>query len=191
MPAYQAALRTLTNGGTLLYPTATVWGLGCDATNADAVKKIYQLKKREESKALIVLVASLEQLKEYVITIPPAAYELLENPPRPTTIIYNAIQGVAPNLLAADASLAIRITKHPFCKQLIEQFGKPIVSTSANISGGKTPARFKDIPLEIVEGVTTFINPIWAEKHFPFPTNPLPSRIIKVSLNNEVTVIRA
>ncbi len=191
MSAYKAALRTLNNGGTLLYPTATVWGLGCDATNEEAVKKIYQLKQRTESKALIVLVSSMQQLQEYVNQIPSAALELLEKPTRPTTIIYDAIQGVAPNLLAADGSLAIRITSHPFCKQLIEQFRKPIVSTSANISGGRTPAHFSEIPSAIINGVDTFINPVWAEKQFPFPANPLPSRIIKVTTHNEVTVIRA
>ncbi|WP_422091415.1 L-threonylcarbamoyladenylate synthase [Tenacibaculum ovolyticum] len=147
----------LDKGNTILYPTDTVWGIGCDATNNEAVKKIYKLKKREESKSLIILVASIAMLKEYVEDIPLKVLEILEKTEKPTSIIYNKPKNLAANTIAKDNTIAIRIPKDDFCIQLIEQFGKPIVSTSANISGESTPKSFKEISEEIKQNVDFII----------------------------------
>lgn len=147
------ALKTLRNGGVILYPTDTVWGLGCDATNEDAVARIYKIKQREEAKALITLVADLVSLERTVEGIPEVAYNLIEFSDRPLTIIYDKGIGVASNLLAEDGSLAVRVTKEPFSAGLCRQLGRPLVSTSANISGEKTPANFSEISPEILEAV--------------------------------------
>ena len=136
----------------ILYPTDTVWGIGGDATDAAVVKKIYQLKQREDNKALIVLVNSEAMLKSYVESIPEAALSFL-NSDRPTTIIYPQGIGFATNLLGEDSSIGIRIPDHSFCLELITQFGKPIISTSANISGNPTPKTFDSIENEILDGV--------------------------------------
>lgn len=154
----QHALEALNAGKVLLYPTDTVWGLGCDATDADAVKKIYKLKEREESKSLIVLVNSLEMLKKYVSDIPQKALDIIENAEKPTTIIYSNPIGFAPNTIASDNTIAIRLVRHEFCEQLITAFGKPIVSTSANISGDPTPTSFSEISKPILTGVDYIVN---------------------------------
>ena len=143
----------LLNGKTILYPTDTVWGLGCDATNESAVKKIYQLKNREESKSLIILVASIEMLQKHVGNIPEKALEILKTSVKPTTIIYNNPKELAANTIAVDDTIAIRIPKDPFCIQLIKEFGKPIVSTSANVSGEPTPKSFSEISEAILKNV--------------------------------------
>ncbi|MEE3998860.1 L-threonylcarbamoyladenylate synthase [Tenacibaculum sp. FZY0031] len=143
----------LLNGKTILYPTDTVWGLGCDATNESAVKKIYQLKNREESKSLIILVASIEMLQKHVGNIPEKALEILKTSVKPTTIIYNNPKELAANAIAVDDTIAIRIPKDPFCIQLIKEFGKPIVSTSANVSGEPTPKSFSEISEAILKNV--------------------------------------
>ncbi len=138
---------------TILYPTDTVWGLGCDATNEEAVKKIYQLKNREESKSLIILVNSTEMLQDYVENIPEKALQILKESKKPTTIIYNNPRGLAPNTIASDNTIAIRIPQDEFCVQLIKEFGKPIVSTSANVSGEPTPKSFSEISEAILKNV--------------------------------------
>jgi len=143
---------------TILYPTDTVWGLGCDATNEEAVKKIYQLKNREESKSLIILVDSIEMLKKYVGNIPKKALEILKTSKKPTTIIYNGPKGLAPNTIASDNTIAIRIPQDEFCIQLIKEFGKPIVSTSANVSGEPTPKSFSEISQAILKSVDYVVN---------------------------------
>lgn len=147
----------LKEGKVILYPTDTVWGIGCDASNFDAVSKIYKIKNREESKSLIVLVSSLNMLKKHV-QVPKKAIEVLKNIEQPTTIIYKNPNGFAKNTIAKDNSIAIRIVKDDFCRKLIKQFGKPIVSTSANISGELTPKSFQEISKPILDGVDYIVN---------------------------------
>ncbi|WP_299620606.1 L-threonylcarbamoyladenylate synthase [uncultured Tenacibaculum sp.] len=151
-------VKALENGSTILYPTDTVWGLGCDATNEEAVKEIYKIKNREESKSLIVLVSSLSMLKKYV-TVPNAAINLLKKAEKPTTIIYQNPTGIANNIInKEDNTLAIRIAQDEFCENLIESFGKPIVSTSANVSGNPTPKSFSQIEQSILDDVDYIVN---------------------------------
>jgi len=147
------ALEILKSGGTILYPTDTIWGIGCDATNTEAVEKIYKIKKRIESKALISLVANASQLKQLCSKIPKEG--LNKNP---TTIIYNHVNGLANNLVAINGSAGIRIAQDEFCKELIKAFGKPIVSTSANISGENSPINFSEISKEIKNNVDYIVN---------------------------------
>jgi len=146
-------LKTLSNGGLILYPTDTVWGIGCDATNAEAVKRIYQLKQRDDSKALIVLIDSADHLDHYVIDVPSIARELIDVAVKPLTIIYEGAYNLASNLLGAEDSVGIRIPNDEFCHRLCERFGKPIVSTSANVSGQPAGKTFADINPAIIQGV--------------------------------------
>lgn len=174
----------LHNHKTILYPTDTVWGIGCDATSEKAVAKIYQIKQREETKSLVILVASLEMLKKYVAEVPAKALEILATATRPTTIVYDHPIGIAKNAIGKDNTIAIRIASDTFCQSLINDFGKPIVSTSANISGQPTPKQFLEIASEIknaVDFVVTDFNEVVNEKS---------STIIKVTNQNKVTVIR-
>ncbi|WP_223033153.1 L-threonylcarbamoyladenylate synthase [Hanstruepera marina] len=175
---------TLVHSGLILYPTDTVWGIGCDATNPKAVSKIYALKKREESKALICLVKDLNMLKSYVKHIPDRVIEILKNTTKPTSIIYNNPVGIAQNLIAPDNTLAIRVVNHEFCNKLLQTFNKPIVSTSANISGKPTPKSFKEIHPDILKGVDYVVN-LPDEK-----TEAKPSSILKVEHDGSITVIR-
>lgn len=147
----------LEKGKIILYPTDTVWGLGCDATNFEAVSKIYQLKNREESKSLIVLVSSINMLKKYV-SVSNKVIKILKDQDKPTTIIYNNPKGFAKNSIATDNTIAIRIVQDEFCRKLIKKFGKPIVSTSANVSTKPTPKSFKEISKPILEGVDYIVN---------------------------------
>ena len=146
-------IKNLKEGKTILYPTDTVWGIGCDATNEKAVENIYRLKKREESKSLIILVSSIEMLREYLEEIPKKAIEILNSSKKPTTIIYKNPINLAKNTIAFDNTIAIRIPQDDFCIQLINEFGKPIVSTSANISGQDTPKSFSEISKAILQSV--------------------------------------
>ena len=174
----------LQKGGTILYPTDTLWGIGCDATDPEAVKRVYALKEREDSKAMICLVANQAMLERYVREVPLLAYDIIDLATKPTTIIYDHPMGVAPNLVAADQTLAIRVASDKFCQYLINRFGKPIVSTSANISGMPSPKRFKDIAPEILKGVDYVVN-------LPDQTkDPAPSSIIKLGNDGQVKVIR-
>lgn len=147
------ALEVLQKGGLILYPTDTVWGIGCDATNPEAVAKVYALKKREDSKSLIILLDTENKLASYVSGIPDVAYDLIEYAEKPLTIIYSGAKNLASNLINADGSIGIRIPKHDFCQQLIQRFRKPIVSTSANISGEPTPGNFAELSEAIINGV--------------------------------------
>lgn len=149
----KAALHTLRDGGLILYPTDSIWGIGCDATNAAAVAKVYALKGRSADKSLVVLLENDNQLQSYVQDVPEVAYSLVEFAEKPLTIVYSGAKNLAPNLIASDGSIAIRIVRHPFCESLIRRFRKPIVSTSANISGEPAPALFEDVTAEIVDGV--------------------------------------
>lgn len=167
----------------ILYPTDTVWGIGGDATDAAVVKKIYQLKQREDHKALIVLVNSETMLKSYVESIPEAALTFL-NSDRPTTIIYPQGIGFAANLLGEDSSIGIRIPDHSFCLELITQFGKPIISTSANISGNPTPKTFDSIENEILDGVD-YVVPLKEDMR---PNSP--SRVVKIDSEGTIQLLR-
>jgi len=147
------ALDTLKAGGIILYPTDTIWGIGCDATNPEAVEKIFALKGRDKGKSMIVLLGNDYQLEAYVQEVPEVAYQLIEVADKPLTIIYNKAKNLAPNVVAEDGSIGIRVVQHPFCEELIQRFRKPIVSTSANISGDATAQNFAEIADEIKEGV--------------------------------------
>lgn len=150
------AVEVLRRGGVILYPTDTVWGIGCDACCSDAVKKIFSIKQREDSKALITLVGSLAQLERTVTGIPEVAYQLIEYSEKPITIVYDGIapgSRIAPELLAADGTIGVRVTSEAFSSALCKAFGRPIVSTSANISGKPSPANFKQIDTEIIDSV--------------------------------------
>ncbi len=180
----QNCLRVLKSGGTILYPTDTVWGLGCDATNAAAVKKIYELKKRDDSKALIVLAATERDILQYTASADLSLFDYLETVARPTTVIYEHGLGLADNLLATDGSIAIRICKDEFCRALIKRLGKPIVSTSANISGEPAPGYFGAISLEVKSGVDYIVT---HRQNDQAPAQP--SSIIKWQ-NGKIEVIR-
>lgn len=177
-------LTILKQGGLILYPTDTVWGIGCDATNPEAVKKIYELKQRSDSKALICLVNTYNMLERHVDNVPKIAYDILDLAVNPTTIIYDNPAGIAENLIANDDTLAIRVVKHEFCEKLIRYLGKPLVSTSANISGEPTPKSFKEISSAILKGVDYVVNLHSENKALK------PSSIIKISNDGKVNIIR-
>ncbi|MGJ1284474.1 L-threonylcarbamoyladenylate synthase [Sphingobacterium spiritivorum] len=147
------ALETLKNGGLILYPTDTIWGIGCDATNPEAVDRIIQLKGRSKEKSMIVLLHNENQLAGYVNDIPEVAYQLIEYTEHPLTIVYSNAKNLAANAIAEDGSIGIRIVNHPFCTQLLQRFRKPIISTSANISGEPSAKTFGDIDQKIKYGV--------------------------------------
>ncbi len=179
-------LKILQNGGIILYPTDTIWGIGCDATNAQAVAKIYQIKQRQDSKAMLILLDDAQYLSGYLKKIPEIAYTLIELADKPTTIIYDQAQNLASNLIAPDGSIGIRITNDDFTKQLIAKLGKPIVSTSANITEMPAPQNFSEISNQIKESVDYVVNWRQTEK-----VKAKPSAIIKLGVNGEVKIIRA
>ena len=178
------ALRVLKRGGIILYPTDTVWGIGCDATNADAIDRIFSLKKRSEEKALICLVSDFKMLNQYVEEVPEVAYDILKYAAQPTTIIYDKPIRIAENLIGKDDTLGIRVTKDDFCQQLIKKLKRPLVSTSANISGAGNPQSFSEISSEIKDGVDYTVNLQQSRK------NTKPSAIIRLSNDGKVQVIR-
>jgi L-threonylcarbamoyladenylate synthase len=181
----KAAARVILSGGVLLYPTDTIWGIGCDATNPDAVQKIYEIKKRADNKSMLVLVPGVEMLRSFVESIPEKALELISNTTRPTTIIYPGAINLAPNLLAEDGSVGIRITSDDFCRKLIEKTGFPIVSTSANTSENPAPESFGTIDSEIKQKVDHVVN--WRQKEI---TPSAPSTIIKLDEDGRSTILR-
>ncbi|TYB79570.1 L-threonylcarbamoyladenylate synthase [Bizionia myxarmorum] len=182
--ALQEAVKNLKLGKTILYPTDTVWGLGCDATNPNAVSEIYKLKNRVETKALICLVSSIEMLNVYIENVPEAAIRFLESATKPTTIIYNNPRLVAANLIALDNTLAIRVVTEGFAHDLIKLFNKPIVSTSANMSGHSSPKSFKEIHEDILKDVDYVVN-LQNEK-----INTQPSTIIRICEDGSVDILR-
>ncbi len=188
MPDQQTELeKTLTilkKGGIILYPTDTVWGIGCDATNAEAIDKIYALKKREESKSMICLVSDFKMLQQYVEEVPEVAYDILKYATRATTIIYDRPLRVAENIIAADNTLGIRVVRDPFCGKLIRKLKRPIVSTSANISDKPTPKNFEEISDAILQGVDYVVNLPLQNK------GAKPSSIIKIGGDSTVKIIR-
>jgi L-threonylcarbamoyladenylate synthase len=178
-------LKVLESGGLILYPTDTVWGIGCDATNETAVKRVYELKKREETKAMIVLVADNRTLLQYVANPDPLIEDFLRTTVKPTTIIYEGAVGLASNLVGADGSIAIRITKELFCRHLIKRFRKPIVSTSANLSGEITPAIFNEIDETVKAGMDYIVQYRRQDTH-----RAEPSAVIKWITNGTPVVLR-
>ncbi len=180
----EKTIQVLKRGGLILYPTDTLWGIGCDATNADAVDKVFALKQRAESKALICLVSDFKMLNQYVEEIPEMAYDILKYADKPTTIVYPDPIRVATNIINEDNTLGIRVCRNAFCNKLLKKFRKPIVSTSANISGQPIPLHFKDISKEIKEGVDYIVDFDRNEK------STKPSTIIKLDLDGKVEVIR-
>ena len=179
------AVEVLRRGGVILYPTDTVWGIGCDATNAEAVKRVYDIKRRDDSKALICLVDSDARLQRYVRNVPDVAWQLLDAVVKPTTVILDNAVNLAPNLIAEDGSIGIRITKEPFSQELCFRFQKALVSTSANISGEPAPQNFSDISEDILNAVD-YICFSRRQEHQPHT----PSSIIKLTADGEVTIIR-
>ena len=178
-------LEVLRKGGIILYPTDSIWGIGCDATNETAVKKVFQIKQREESKSLIVLVSDDGMLNRFIKDVPAQAWDLIEVSDRPITIIYDAGRGFAKNIPAEDGSIGVRIVKDDFCRKLIYKFGKPIVSTSANISGTDAPKNYSEISSEIISQVDYVVN--WKQDEI---TNAKASSIIKLKTNGEIQIIR-
>ena len=178
------AFEIIKEGGIILYPTDTVWGIGCDATNSEAVAKIYQLKQREESKSMIVLMNGEKMIYNVFKEVPEVAWQIIDLSEKPTTIILDQPRNVATNLIASDNTLGIRLVKEPFCFKLMEKMKKPLVSTSANISGQPTPIAFKDISQEIIKGVDYVVN-LHQEK-----IAGKPSTIIKLTNDSQVKVIR-
>ena len=179
------AIEVMRKGGIILYPTDTVWGIGCDATNAEAVAKVYALKRRDDSKALICLVDSDNRLQRYVRNVPDVAWQLIEAVEKPTTLILDGAVNLAPNLIAEDGSIGIRITKEPFSHELCYRFQKAIVSTSANVSGEPAAQNYRDISQEILDGVD-YVCESRRQEHKPHN----PSSIIKLAADGEVKVIR-
>ncbi len=177
-------LTVLKRGGLILYPTDTVWGIGCDATNADAIDNVFKLKKRSDEKSLICLVHDFKMLNEYIENVPEVAYDILKYAKNPTTIIYDDPIRVVENIIAKDNTLAIRVTKDKFCEKLIKRLRKPLVSTSANFSSEKTPQSYAEIDPLILEGVDYIVN-LHHEKK-----SSKPSAIIKLGNSGSVKVIR-
>ena len=177
-------IKMLEAGQLLLAPTDTVWGILCDATNANAVSKVYDLKKRPDSKAMVCMVSDIEMLKKYITDFPKNINEYI-NDQRPTTVIYNNPVGIAKNAVSKEGTVAIRIVNHHFCTPLISRFGKPLISTSANISGRPHPQIFSDVDNEILLGVDHIVE-LDQDK-----SNLNPSRIIKINPGGEISLLRA
>jgi L-threonylcarbamoyladenylate synthase len=178
-------VEVLKKGGLILYPTDTIWGIGCDATNEKAVDRIFKLKRREERKSMIILLDNEMKLSSYVSQIPEVAYDLIEYAEKPLTLIYDHAKNLAPNIIAEDHTVGIRITKDEFCRKLIERFRKPIVSTSANISGENPPSDFSEISEHIKSGVDYIVDLRQEE-----PGKNSPSTIIRLKANGEIKIIR-
>lgn len=181
----KAALEVLQNGGVILYPTDTIWGIGCDAGNEDAVKRIYAIKNRVDSKSMLVLMENAALLERYIDEVPEIAYDLIELTDKPLTIIYDGAQNLAKNLIAEDGSIGIRITTEAFSSDLIRRFKRPIVSTSANVSGKPSPACFGEISQEIIDSVDYVVKYRQNDTQKAFP-----SSIMKLGRGGEIKIIR-
>ena len=177
-------IQTLKSGGTILYPTDTIWGIGCDATNIDAIEKIFEIKKREKTKSMIILVESEKRLQD-LVDVPEMAWEIMDLSEKPVTIIYDHPKGLPKELLAEDGSVGIRLVKNDFLKKLISKLNKPLVSTSANFSGEKSPMKFSDISHEIVDAVDFVV-----EENQDKVSEYSGSSIIRVWSDGRVKVIR-
>lgn len=195
------AVETMRKGGVILYPTDTVWGLGCDATNPEAVRRVYEIKRRDDSKSLVLLACDLDQIARYIKIIPPMAIDLVEVNDKPMTLIYpGAITYPAPeqsakgpadryhlayNAVASDGTVGIRIPMMDFCRDMAQKLGRPVVSTSANISGEPSPKKFKDVPEEITQAVDYIV-----DARLEAGATGQASQIIKIGLDGEVEIIR-
>ena len=179
------ACQVMQEGGVILYPTDTIWGIGCDATNEEAVRRVYEIKRRADSKAMLVLVDSAVKVDFYVQDVPPVAWDLLDVADKPLTIIYSGARNLAPNLLAEDGSVGIRVTAEEFSKSLCFRFRKAIVSTSANVSGEPSPRTFSEISDDIKSAVDYIVSARRDEKG-----SAKPSSIIKLGQGGEVKIIR-
>ncbi len=177
-------IEILKNGGTILYPTDTIWGIGCDATNTEAIQKIYDIKKRDANKSMIILVESEKRLQD-LVDVPAMAWEIIDLSEKPVTIIYESPKGLPKELLAEDGSIGIRLVKDDFCKKLITKLNKPLVSTSANLSGDKSPMKYSDISKEIVEAVDFVV-----EENRERVSQFSGSSIIKIWNDGRIKVIR-
>ena len=178
-------LKVLKAGGIILYPTDTIWGIGCDATNAAAIDRIINLKKRSPEKSMVILLDSSKNLTKYVAEIPQKALAFIADTKRPTTVVYSSGRNLASNVYSKDGSVAIRIVKHSFCESLIRHFGKPIVSTSANISNEPAPAYFSQINQTVLDGVDYVVN-LQHDSKAP----AVPSTIIKVDDDGNINILR-
>lgn len=178
------AFEVIKNGGIILYPTDTVWGIGCDATNEEAIAKIFKLKQRDDSKSMIVLMNGERMMYNVFKEVPETAWQILDLSEKPTTLILDNPRNVASNIIAEDKTLGVRLVKEPFCFKLMERMKRPLVSTSANLSGMFTPKSFKEISPEIVNGVDYVVN-LHHDK-----ICDKPSTIIKLTLDNQVKIIR-
>ena len=175
----------MSEGGVILYPTDTIWGIGCDATNEEAVRRVYEIKQRQDSKAMLVLVDSSVKVDFYVRDVPEVAWDLIDLADKPLTIIYSGARNLAANLLAEDGSIGIRVTNEEFSKRLCQQFRKAIVSTSANISGQPSPKNFSEISEEVKSAVDYIVGYRQEEM-----SNPKPSSIIKLGKGGVIKIIR-
>ena len=184
-PEIDQAVRTLRSGGLILYPTDTVWGIGCDATNADAVARIYALKRSENKKSMLVLCASADMVVRYVNRAPAIAFEVMELADKPLTLILPGAAGLAPNLIPEEGTLGVRVPDHEFCRRMLQAFGRPVVSTSANLSGEPAAVSLSDTAREIVDCVDFVVDPRCEGK----PTHK-PSSIIAFAEDGAVRIIR-
>lgn len=178
-------VEVLQRGGIILYPTDTVWGIGCDATNAEAVARVLELKQRSEAKGLIVLVDTSARIDRYVDDVPDIAYDLIDLATSPLTVVFDRGKNLASNLLPADGSVAIRVVQHEFCRRLVERLGRPLVSTSANVAGGATPRVLAEVDERIVRGVDMVV-----PEQFHCPVSSRPSGVVAVQRGGVVRVIR-
>lgn len=179
------AFQVIKDGGIILYPTDTIWGIGCDAANTEAVQKIYRLKQRDEAKSMIILLDTDNKLQSYVQDVPELAYTLIEYAENPLTLIIPGAKNISPALIAGDGSVGIRVCSHPFCQQLIQRLRRPLVSTSANISGKPSPQYFSQIDAEIIDGVDYVVD---IDQHSMEIKNP--STIMKLSPNGVFEFLR-
>jgi L-threonylcarbamoyladenylate synthase len=180
------AIEVLNNGGIILYPTDTIWGIGCDATNANAVQRIYNIKQRTEDKSMLILVDQIGKIASYVSAVPDIAYDLLEVSDKPLTIIFEGAKNLAPNLPGNDGTIGIRVTNEPFSKMLCQRFRKPIVSTSANISGQPAPTHFAQINQQLVKMVDYVVKHRQTDQ-----VATSPSSVIKLGAGGQVQIIRS
>lgn len=179
------ALKVILDGGIVLYPTDTIWGIGCDATNTEAIKKIFALKQRDEAKSMIILLDTENKLESYIQEVPSIAYDLIEYAENPLTLIMPGAKNISPALVAADGSVGIRIAKHDFCQQLIQRLRRPLVSTSANISGQPSPQTFDEVDQAIINGVDYVVN---LEQHSTEKKKP--STIMRLNPDGQFEFIR-
>jgi L-threonylcarbamoyladenylate synthase len=179
------ALETVEGGGVILYPTDTIWGLGCDATNNNAVMRIYDIKKRQDTRQMLILVGDPSEIKNYAGDVPKIAWELIRSAPRPLSIIFQGAKNLAPSLTGQDGTIGIRVVRDDFCRELIRRLGKPLISTSANISGSHAPPNYAGIDPAIKEAVDYVVE--WRQNDL---SRSVPSDIIKFGPGDEIIKIR-